>query len=83
MAYSDKFNQSITLDLDGASELAIKVVMREGELRFRDALIKTLEADLTKYLDEVDYDPNMEWVHGVRYAIHIIREADLDEPIER
>lgn len=84
MSYSDKFNQNISLDLDDASELAIKIVMREGELRFRDALIKTLEDDVAEYLSEVDYEPNMEWVYGVRYAIHIIREGDLDEsPIKK
>lgn len=79
MSYSDKFNQNISLDLDDASELAVKIVMREGELRFRDALIKTLEDDVAKYLSEVDHEPNMEWVYGVRYAIHIIKESNLDE----
>lgn len=83
MTYADKFDREIVVDLDEATELAVKVVMKEGELRFRDALIETLQSDLTKYLDEVDYDPNMEWVSGVRYAIHIIKEADLDESIER
>lgn len=83
MAYADKFDREIIVDLDEATELAVRVVMKEGELRFRDALIETLQSELTKYLDEVDYKPNMEWVEGVRYAIHIIKEADLDESIER
>lgn len=83
MAYADKFDREIIVDLDEATELAVRVVMKEGELRFRDALIETLQSELTKYLDEVDYEPNMEWVEGVRYAIHVIKEADLDESIER
>lgn len=83
MAYADKFDREIIVDLDKATELAVKVVMKEGELRFRDALIETLQKEVSEYLDEVDYEPNMEWVEGVRYAIHIIKEADLDESIER
>lgn len=82
MAYADKFDREIIVDLDEATELAVKVVMKEGELRFRDSLVKTLQSELTEYLDEVDHEPNMEWVEGVRYAIHIAKEADLDESIE-
>lgn len=83
MAYSDKFDRSIELDVTEAQALVVKLIMREGELRFRDALIETLQSELKTYLAEVDYEPNMEWVEGVRYAIHIIKEADLDESIER
>jgi hypothetical protein len=83
MAYSDKFDRSIELDVTEAQALVVKLIMREGELRFRDALIETLQNELKTYLAEVDYEPNMEWVEGVRYAIHIIKEADLDESIER
>jgi hypothetical protein len=83
MAYSDKFDRSIELDVTESQALVVKLIMREGELRFRDALIETLQSELKTYLAEVDYEPNMEWVEGVRYAIHIIKEADLDESIER
>jgi hypothetical protein len=83
VAYSDKFDRSIELDVTEAQALVVKLIMREGELRFRDALIETLQSELKTYLAEVDYEPNMEWVEGVRYAIHIIKEADLDESIER
>ena len=83
MAYADKFDREIIVDLDEATELAVRVVMKEGELRFRDALIETLQKEVSEYLDEVDYEPNMEWISGVRYAIHVIKEADLDESIER
>lgn len=78
MAYQDKFDREIILDLDEATALAVKVVMKEGELRFRDALIESLQKEIDEYLYEVDGEPNMEWVEGVRYSIHVIREADLD-----
>jgi hypothetical protein len=78
MSYVEKFNQEINLELDDATELAVKVVMREGELRFRDALIASLQKDIDDYLSEVDGKPNMEWIEGVRYVIHILREANLD-----
>ena len=64
--------------MDEATELAVRSVMREGELQFRDALIEWLERDIKEYLAEVDEKPNQEWVDGVRYVIHIVREGNLD-----
>lgn len=78
MSYADRFDREVILDIDKATELAVKVVMKEGELRFRDTLIQFLEKDVAEYLDEVDGDPNMEWVDGVRYVIQLVREADFD-----
>lgn len=78
MNYADKFDRKIAVDLDEATELAVRVVMKEGELRFRDALIAYLEKDIDEYLSEVDGEPNTEWVDGVRYVIKLIREADID-----
>lgn len=80
MNYSDKFDREIIIEnLDEATELALKVVMKEGELQFRDALIAYLEKDIDEYLYEVDGEPNMEWIDGVRYVIKLVREADIDE----
>lgn len=78
MSYADRFDREVILDIDEATELAVKVVMKEGELRFRDALISYLEKDIDEYLHEVDGEPNMEWIDGVRYVIHLIREGDFD-----
>ena len=78
MSYADKFDREIVVDLDEATEFAVKAVMKEGELRFRDALIAYLEKDIDDYLYEVDGEPNMEWIDGVRYTIHIVREANFD-----
>lgn len=80
MTYSDKFDREIVLDtLDEASKLALKIVMKEGELRFRDALIAVLEKDIADYLYEIDSEPNTEWIDGVRYVIHMLKEVDLGE----
>ena len=78
MAYKDKFEREIDLELDETTELAVKMVMKEGELRFRDALIASLQKDIDEYLYEVDGMPNTQWIEGVRYVIHILKEADLD-----
>lgn len=78
MAYKDQFNREIDLDLDEATELVAKSFMKEGELQFRDALIEWLEKDIKEYLHEVDGEPNQEWIDGVRYVIHIVREGNLD-----
>lgn len=80
MAYSDKFNEELKLDImNEAQELIVNMFMKNGELLFRERLIQFLEEDVAQYLNEVDGEPNMEWVDGVRYVIHVVREASFDE----
>lgn len=44
MDYSEKYNTTIEMsDVTAAQELAIEVVMKEGELRYRDYLVSVLE----------------------------------------
>lgn len=44
MDYSEKYNKTIKIsDATAAQELAIEVVMKEGELRYRDYLVSVLE----------------------------------------
>jgi hypothetical protein len=77
-SYADKYDRQIELvDMTDAEELAVKIVMKEGELRFRDAAVSFFEEDVKSYLDEVDGEPNIEWVEGVRYCIKMIREGDF------
>lgn len=76
MSYFDKFDKEIVLDVDQAKELAVRVVMREGELRFRESFIETLEKEVSTYLEEVDNEPNMEWVDGVRYCVHLLKNME-------
>ena len=74
MAYADKFDREIELvDVTEAQELAVKVVMKEGELKFRDALIDSLEAELAG-----EESSNPDWVDGVRYCIKLVREGDFN-----
>lgn len=74
----DKFDREVELDLSEAQELIVKGFMKEGELRFREIFIELLSKDVENYLNEVDYEPNEEWVNGVNYVIHLLREANLD-----
>lgn len=75
MSYADKFDREIELvDVTEAQELAVKVVMKEGELKFRDALIESLEAELA----EEEKSLNPDWVDGVRYCIKLVREGDFN-----
>lgn len=74
----DKYDREINLELEEAHELVVKGFMKEGELRFREKFIETLTEDVKTYLNEVDYEPNEEWLNGVNYVIHLLREANLD-----
>lgn len=76
--YADNYDRQVELiDMTDAQELAVKVVMKEGELRFREAAVSFFQDDIKSYLDEVDGDPNLEWVEGLRYCIKMIREGDF------
>jgi hypothetical protein len=77
-SYADKYDRQVELvDMTDAQELAVKVVMKEGELRFREAAVSFFQDDIKSYLDEVDGEPNLEWVEGLRYCIKMIREGDF------
>lgn len=82
MAY-DKDYSKIEIseeDLTETHRIIIEGFMREGEFRSREALITFLENDVARYLEEneSESDINMDWVDGVRYAIHVLREVHLD-----
>lgn len=80
MSYEDGF-EKIEIseeDMSDIQRIVVNGFIKEGEFRTRSALIEMLNKDIEQYLAEVDYEPNMEWVDGVRYAIHLIREANLD-----
>jgi hypothetical protein len=77
-SYADNYDRQIELvDMTDAQELAVKMIMKEGELRFREAAVSFFQDDIKSYLDEVDGDPNLEWVEGLRYCIKMIREGDF------
>ena len=75
MSYADKFDREIELvDMTEAQELAVKIIAKEGELKFRDALIDALETELA----EEEKSLNPDWVDGVRYCIKLVREGDFN-----
>ncbi len=75
MAYADKFDREIELvDMTEAQELAVKIIAKEGELKFRDAFIDALETELA----EEEQSLNPDWVDGVRYCIKLAREGDFN-----
>ena len=75
MSYADKFDQKIELAaISEAEELAVKVVMKEGELRFRDALIQTLESEVAG-VEQAEV--NQDWLDGVGYCLHLVRNGDF------
>ena len=75
MPYADKFDREIELvDMTEAQELVVKVIAKEGELKFRDALIDVLEAEVA---GEKTESLNPDWADGVRYCIKLVREGDF------
>lgn len=52
--------------------------MRESELQLRVKLLLALKKELAEEGDLYD-TPDGPWFDGIRYAMHVIREADLDE----
>jgi len=79
VAYSDNFNHEIKMDLvNEGQEFIVRMFMKNGELLFRERLVAWLEKDIAEYLSEVDGEPNQEWIDGVRYVIHIVKEGNFD-----
>jgi len=79
MPYSDKFNEELNLEiLNEGQEFIVRMFMKNGELLFRERLIKQLEEEVSNHLNEAGDEANVEWVDGVNYVIHLIKEADFD-----
>lgn len=75
MSYADKFDSKIELvDLTEAQELAVKVIAKEGELKFRDAFIQSLESEVA---DVTQGEQNQGWLDGVGYCLHLARNGDF------
>tara|TARA_B110000503_G_scaffold62879_1_gene99501 strand:+ start:1998 stop:2249 length:252 start_codon:yes stop_codon:yes gene_type:complete len=76
MSYEDNYTESVELDLDQITEaqkIVITTLLRAGELTTRSTIVAALEKDVAEYLDEVDGQPNIPWLDGVRYVIHLIK----------
>lgn len=52
--------------------------MRESEIQVRVKLLLALKEELAE--EDNLFDPaDAPWFDGIRYAMHVIREANLDE----
>jgi hypothetical protein len=75
MAYADRFDREIELvDMTEAQELVVKVIAKEGELKFRDAFIESLESEVAA-VDQAE--GSQDWIDGVGYCIHLARNGDF------
>lgn len=75
MSYADKFDREVELvDMTDAQELVVKMVMKEGELRFRESFAKSLQSELASFESTED---NQDWLDGVSYCIHLARNGDF------
>lgn len=75
MSYADKFCHEIELaNMTEAQQFAVNVVMKEGELKFRDAFIQSLESEVAEMKQA---EVNQDWVDGVSYCIHLARNGDF------
>lgn len=52
--------------------------MRESELQLRVKLLIALKKELEEE-NNLAYPEDGPWFDGIRYAMHLIREANLDE----
>ena len=61
MKYQDKYDRSIDVDVTEAQELIVNGFMKEGELRYRDQLIKVLKrtAEVMSDGEAEDYKPRL------------------------
>lgn len=77
MEEAQELDKELFLEFENeAQELAVKVVMREGQLRFKEHLITELNVELDAAKKE---NPDIEkegqdWLDGVSWALHIIKE---------
>lgn len=79
MSYMNEFNREVILDLDEATELIAKSIMREGELRFREDLIQFLKNDLKSLeKDSISSKEKIAWLDGVKYCIYLIKNIQFD-----
>lgn len=53
--------------------------MRESELQLRVKLLIALRSELENEPNDSHISDEVTWFDGIRYAMHLIREADLDE----
>lgn len=53
--------------------------MRESELQLRVKILLALKQELSNEPDDSQISDEVTWFDGIRYAMHLVREADLGE----
>ena len=80
MRYEDGY-ESIEIsdeDITVAQRIIVEGFMRDGEFKARRKLISFLQEDIIKHISEPGVEINQDWVDGVNYAIHVIKEVKFD-----
>jgi hypothetical protein len=80
MAYEDKFSERLEIDIPNeATELVLRVLMKEGELRFRDKLAKMLSDELIEVQNSPTPDADCTFGDGIGYVLHLLKEVDFND----
>lgn len=80
MAYKDNFSERIDINIpDEATELVMKVIMKEGELRFRDKLTKLLADELIEVQNSPVIDEDSRFSDGIGYVLQLLKEVDFND----
>ena len=77
MDYSERYSEIIDLEgIDEATELAIRIVKKNGELDYRDKLSDFIRSEIEKYSGGT---VDVSWVDGLSYVLKIVREVEFDD----
>lgn len=79
MAYDDNYSERIEFDesaMTDAQRIVVEGFLREGEFTTRQHLIRALSRQISEYIETSDERINQDWIDGVNYCIHVIRETD-------
>ena len=74
--YPVKYEVS-TDELNEAQKIVVEGLVRQGEFSAREHFIQVFQEEIASYLDEVDGEPNEDWVDGLRYAIQLVKEMKV------
>lgn len=78
MSYEDDYPETVEIPeeiMSEAQKIIVTGLIRQGEFNAREKFIEIFEEEISTYLKEVDGEPNLEWIDGVRYCIHLMKEV--------
>lgn len=80
MSYEEQYPVSYEVSVDALSEaqkIVVAGLIRQGEFTAREHFMKVFQEEINNYLNEVDGEPNQDWVNGLGYAIQLIKEMKV------